>query len=79
MCCFPGHARRRRAADRHRRSRLETCTRDGHRRAAICCTGIWRRLTFGAGILEPFRWFPLARKATICITQLPELFGAVAL
>ena len=35
-------------------------------------------LTFGAGLLEP-PLVPLARKATICITQLLELFGAVAL
>jgi hypothetical protein len=35
-------------------------------------------VTFGAGLLEP-PLVPLARKAIICITQLPELFGAVAL
>jgi len=33
-------------------------------------------LTFGAGLREPC---PLARKATICIAQLPELLGADAL
>jgi hypothetical protein len=36
-------------------------------------------LTFGAGLLEPPPLVPLERKATICITQLLELFGAVAL
>jgi hypothetical protein len=36
-------------------------------------------LTVGAGLLEGCPLDALARKATICITQLPELFDAVAL